>query len=86
MKWDLIALRIRGLEYPKFKGEVFGMCVTILKTEMLETNVSLKDIMAKYKKFIPVKYLQKHHLVIKEKVEKSLRGLDKPEVDARYLR
>lgn len=83
VKCDLIALRIRGLEYPIEKDRVAGLCVTIMKTEMVENALTCDEVMARYKKFMPAKYVRQHSMFIKNRVEKSLKNLARNDFDSK---
>lgn len=55
-----------------------------MKTEMVENALSCDDIMAKYKKFVPAKYVRQHSMFIKGRVEKNLKNLAKKDIDSKY--
>lgn len=51
---------------------------------MVENALSCDDIMAKYKKFVPAKYVRQHSMFIKGRVEKNLKNLAKKDIDSKY--
>lgn len=72
VKCDLIAARIPGLEYPAFKEQVTGLCVTNMYIDMLEQNLSIDYLMANYQRYVPAKYVQKHSVFIRRRILKTL--------------
>lgn len=75
LKCDLIALRIRGLEYPNHTAKVAGLCVMMMYTEMLDKALSFDYLMANYKKYVPAKYVRKHSIFFKPCIKDKLKSL-----------
>lgn len=79
IKSDLIALSIRGLEYPNLKDQVAGLCVTIMYVDKLEKELSPEQLMSNYRKYVPAKYVKEHSFFIKSILAKKLKETIKGE-------
>lgn len=73
VKCDLIALRVRGLEYPNLKEQVAGLCVTFMYIDMLDKGLTFEHQMSNYKKYVPEKYRKEHFMFIKGHISKKLK-------------
>lgn len=76
VKSDLINERISELQYPNYKNEVLGFCVTSMYIEMLEHKVPIDELITNYKSFIPCK-IWKEHWFLQRKVGKKLIEVEK---------
>lgn len=75
MKSDLINGRIREFEYPNYKNEVLGLCVTSMYIEMLERDVPIDELEKNYKNYIPHKHVKKHSFILQRKVAEKLKNI-----------
>ena len=69
---DVIDNHVPDITYEKHKGELLGLGVTDMYRVMIDDNVSLDQIEADYKKYIPVSLCRNHFLFIKPKIRTSL--------------
>lgn len=53
-----------------------------MKTEMVDNSLSCDDVMAKFKKYVPAKYVRQHPIFMKVRVEKNLKDLAKTDIDS----
>ncbi|KAK6642747.1 hypothetical protein RUM43_004249 [Polyplax serrata] len=69
---DILDNQVPDISYEKHKGELLGLGVTDMYRVMIEQGLSLEQIEADYKKYIPKSLLKHHFLFIKPKIHTSL--------------
>lgn len=75
VRYDVLQNNIPEIEYPKYKNDILGLCVTDMYVEMIENKKSVEYLKKNYRNYIP-KELAKHHSIFaKKEIENSLRAI-----------
>lgn len=69
---DVIDNHVPDIHYEKHKGELLGLGVTDMYRVMIDEGVSLEQVKADYKKYIPLSLFKNHFFFIKPKIHDSL--------------
>lgn len=75
VRFDVLHNNIPEIEYPKYKNEIMGLCVTDMYVEMIEKNKSVDDLKKNYKNYIPKELAKNHSIFAKKKIENSLKSI-----------
>lgn len=69
---DVIENHVPDITYEKHKGELLGLGVTDMYRVMIDEKISLEQVEADYKKYIPLSLFKNHFLFIKPKIHTHL--------------
>jgi hypothetical protein len=75
VRYDVLNNRIPEIEYPKYKNDILGLCVTDMYVEMIENNKSVEDLLKSYKNYIPKELYKYHKIFAKKEIEHSIKGI-----------
>lgn len=82
VRYDVLNNRIPEIEYPKYKNDILGLCVTDMYVEMIEKNKSVDDLLDNYQNYIPKEFYKYHKIFAKKEIKHTIKGIKNKGHDA----